>query len=100
MPKQILEMLTAEAVTAGALTLCTEEAPNRYILCAGAGGYASTRLFETEGIFLPPEQQTPESVLEYWEGISDINNQSELKSGFNQSEKFLGKAMAHVKASS
>jgi len=100
MPKQILEMLTAEAVTAGALTLCIEDAPNRYILCAGAGGYASTRLFETEGTFLPPEQQTPETILNNWEGISDINHQSELKSGFNQSEKFLGKAMAHVKANS
>ena len=53
MGKVVLEMLTPEAVTAGLLTLCHDEAPNRMILCAGAGGYASTRLFETEGVFLP-----------------------------------------------
>jgi len=98
MPPQVLEMLTAEAVTAGALTLCIEDAPNRYILCAGAGGYSSTRLFETEGIFLPADQQTPDLVLKNWDEISDIDNQKELKSGNGQAEKFLSKAMAHIKA--
>jgi NAD(P)-dependent dehydrogenase (short-subunit alcohol dehydrogenase family) len=98
MPAEVLNMLTADAVTAGALTLCTEDAPNRYILCAGAGGYSSTRLFETEGIFLPAVEQTPELVLKNWDGISDTENQKELKSGSRQAEKFLSKAMAHVKA--
>jgi len=98
MPPQALEMLTAEAVTAGALTLCTEDAPNRYILCAGAGGYSSTRLFETEGIFLPADQQTPDLVLKNWDRISDTKNQKELKSGSGQAEKFLSKAMVHINA--
>lgn len=98
MPKEILTLLTAEAVTAGALILCSEDAPSRYILCAGAGGYASTRLFETDGIFLPAEQQTPENVLDNWEHISALENQKEMKSGSGQSEKFLTKAMAHMKA--
>ncbi len=98
MPQQILDMLTAEAVTAGALTLCTEESPNRFILCAGAGGYASTRLFETDGVFLPAEQQSPESVLENWEQISSTDNQKEMQSGNGQGEKFLSKAMAYIKS--
>ncbi|MFT5717802.1 MAG: hypothetical protein ACI9T7_002000, partial [Oleiphilaceae bacterium] len=58
----------------------------------------STRLFETEGIFLPAVEQTPELVLKNWDGISDTENQKELKSGSRQAEKFLSKAMAHVKA--
>jgi len=98
MPKQVLDMLTAESVTAGALTLCHEDAPNRFILCAGAGGYASTRLFETDGVYLSPEQQTPEAVVANWDGISDVGNQSALKSGSKQGEKFLTKAMAFVKS--
>jgi len=98
MPQQILDMLTAEAVTAGALTLCTEDAPNRFILCAGAGGYASTRLFETDGVFLPAEQQSPESVLDNWEQISNTDNQKEMQSGNGQGEKFLSKAMAYIKS--
>jgi len=43
-PEEYFKLLTAESVTAGLLTLCHKEAPNRMILCAGAGGYASTRL--------------------------------------------------------
>ncbi|MCP3908201.1 MAG: SDR family NAD(P)-dependent oxidoreductase [Oceanicoccus sp.] len=100
MPPEVLEMLTPEAVTAGALTLCHKEAPNRLILCAGAGGYASTRLFETEGTFIPAEDQTPEKVLENWADITNTANQSELESGLKQSEKFLGKAFAHIQSQS
>lgn len=98
MPPEIYNMLTAESVTAGALTLCHKDSPTRMILCAGAGGYASTRLFETDGIFLPEAQQTPEQVLENWEGVCDTSNQSELESGAKQSEKFLTKAMTYVQS--
>lgn len=98
MPPEILAMLQPEAVTAGALTLCHDDAPNRFILCAGAGGFASTRLFETDGVFIPAEQQSPETVLEKWDGICDTAYQSELESGMKQSEKFLTKAMAYVQS--
>jgi NAD(P)-dependent dehydrogenase (short-subunit alcohol dehydrogenase family) len=97
-PPEIYELMTAESVTAGALTLCHEDAPNRFILCAGAGGYASTRLFETDGLFLPQEQQTPEDVLANWEAISDTSKQAELEAGAKQTEKFLTKAMAYVQS--
>ncbi len=98
MPPEIFAMLTAESVTAGALTLCHKEAPNRFILCAGAGGYASTRLFETDGTFLPVEQQSPEDVTDQWDAIADISNQATLESGAKQTEKFLTKAMAYVQS--
>ncbi len=57
------DLMTTESVTAGLLVLCAEEAPNRLILCAGAGGYASAHLYETDGIYLPPAEQTPENVF-------------------------------------
>jgi hypothetical protein len=98
MPPEMLNMLTPESVTAGALALCQNDAPNRMILCAGAGGYASTRLFETEGVFLPPEDQTLEKVLENWGAITDTSQQSELENGMKQSEKFLMKAFNHVQS--
>ncbi len=100
MPREMLELLTPEAVTAGALTLCHENAPTRYILCAGAGGYASTRLFETDGIYLSADQQTPENVLARWDGVSDTSNQQQLQSAGKQTEKFLAKAMTHMQAQS
>lgn len=98
MPPEICAMLQPEAVTAGALTLCHDDAPNRMILCAGAGGYASTRLFETDGVFIPKDQQSPEAVLAQWNEICNTGNQAELASGMKQSEKFLTKAMHYVQA--
>jgi len=98
MPPEIFDMLTAESVTAGALTLCHKDSPNRFILCAGAGGYASTRLFETDGTFLPAEQQSPEEVTAQWDAIVDTSHQAQMESGAKQSEKFLTKAMAYVQS--
>ncbi len=100
MPKDLFELLTPQAVTAGALVLCDEDAPTRYILCAGAGGYASTRLFETDGIFLGTGQQTPENVRKQWDGVSDTSNQQQLDSAGKQTEKFLVKAMTDMQAQS
>ncbi len=98
LPEEIFDMMTVESVTAGALTLCHDEAPTRYILCAGVGGYASTRLCETEGVFIAPENQSPEQVLENWDAISDVDTQKELENGTKQSEKFLIKAFNHIKS--
>ncbi|GLS24453.1 SDR family NAD(P)-dependent oxidoreductase [Marinibactrum halimedae] len=100
LPPEMFGLLTTESVTAGALTLCHKDAPSRMILCAGAGGYASTRLFETDGIFLPEDQQTPEKVLAHWDDICDTQHQTALESGAKQTEKFLTKAMSFVQSNS
>lgn len=92
-PEAALKLLTPESVTAGLLTLVCENSPNRTILCAGAGGYARTVIVETEGIYLPPEEQTPENVLARLDEINDMSGAQEFTQGFQQSEKFVGKAM-------
>lgn len=96
MPPEVLAMLTPESVTAGALTLCHKDAPSRFILCAGAGGYASTRLFETAGTFISTEEQSPEAVVASWDKICDQSGQAELASGAGQTEKFLTMAMTNA----
>ncbi|CAA0111511.1 Putative short-chain type dehydrogenase/reductase [Zhongshania aliphaticivorans] len=96
MPEEILAMLVPEAVTAGALLLCHDGAPSRHILCAGGGGYASSRIFETEGVYLDPSQQTPEAVAEHWDEICNTDRQAPLENGAKQSEKFLLKAQAFL----
>lgn len=96
MPAEVLAMLIPEAVTAGALVLCHDDAPSRNILCAGAGGYATSAIFETEGVYLSPDQQTPEAVFANWDKISDSSEQSKMETGFNQSEKFLLKAQKYL----
>ena len=88
MPQEVLAMLTPEAVTAGALVLCHKDAPNRFILAAGAGGYARAQIFETDGIFLPEAEQDTDIINESLEKISDTSNQKALQSGSGQGEKF------------
>ena len=98
MPPEMLGLLTAESVTAAALVLCYEGAPTRTILCAGAGGYAKSGMYETDGIFLPQAEQAPEAIVAQWDELSDPSNQQPLESGGKQTEKFLMKAMAALQA--
>lgn len=92
--EQALGLMTVESVTAGLLYLVSEAGPNRLILCAGAGGYAATRIYETDGIYLPPEQQTPENIAAHIDEIIDPSNQVMSTQGADQSIKFITKAAA------
>ena len=92
LPGEAQAVLSAESVTAAALLLCRDEAPQRCILCAGAGGYANTRIYETEGIWLPVERQTPEDVLAQWDAVCDPQGQLLLEHGAQQTERFVLKA--------
>lgn len=88
------KLLSIDAVTAGALTLIYDGAPSRMILTAGAGGYASIKLYETEGIFLPEQEQSPESIIDQWKNLCDEHSLTNYASGPEQTEKFLTKALA------
>jgi hypothetical protein len=88
--------MTVESVTTGLLALVAEKAPNRSILGCGAGGYARAVLKETDGIYLTPEQQTPENILAQWSDIEDETNAVELKAGWMQTNKYVAKAAASL----
>jgi NAD(P)-dependent dehydrogenase (short-subunit alcohol dehydrogenase family) len=90
------DIMTVESVTAALLTLCDNQAPNRSILCAGAGGYARTHIYETDGIYLAPEQQTPENVRTQMAAIDNPEGQEMLVGGFQQTNKFVAKAAAYL----
>ena len=90
------EIMTVEAVTAGLLTLCDRDAPNRTILCAGAGGYARTHIYETHGIYLAPEEQSPENVRANIDAIDNPEGEQVLVGGFQQTNKFIAKAVDYL----
>lgn len=96
--KQVMDVMSVESVTAGLITLCDKDAPNRTILCAGAGGYAVTHIYETEGIYLPPEAQTPEEVRRNFAAIDDPQGEKLFTAGFEQTNKFVEKAIAYFKS--
>ena len=47
---------------------------------------------------LPVEQQNPDEIVANWDALSDSSNQQALESGGKQTEKFVMKAMAALKA--
>lgn len=93
--EKIMQLMSVESVTAGLLTLCDSEAPSKMILCAGAGGFATTQIMESEGIYLAPEQQTPENVRANMEAICNMENARALQMGGEQTQKFVAKALKH-----
>ena len=98
LPMPIIGFMTQESVSVGVLLLCDENAPTRTILCAGAGGYATAAMFETDGIFLSTADRSPENIRDHWESLNDISKHKALQSGGKQTEKFVMKAMAHMQS--
>jgi NAD(P)-dependent dehydrogenase (short-subunit alcohol dehydrogenase family) len=94
--KRVLELMTVESVTTGLLALVAQSAPNRTILGCGAGGYARAVIKETDGIYLSPDQQTPENLLASWDALEDQSNAEELKAGWMQTNKYVAKAAASL----
>ena len=89
---EVNDLMTVESVTAGLVYLAHNDAPSGIILCAGAGVYAATRIYETEGVFLPPTQQTPENIAANIDKILDGNGQAVLAEGGEQVIRFVDKA--------
>ncbi len=92
MPEQILGLLQPEAVTPAVIFMASEDAPNRQIIAAGAGGFAKVTIQETPGIFLKPNDRTAENVAAGWEQIAATDGMRELQFGGEQTEKFLTEA--------
>jgi NAD(P)-dependent dehydrogenase (short-subunit alcohol dehydrogenase family) len=91
-PEKAFELLTPETVTPAVLYLVGEDAPNKTILCAGAGAYAVAKIVETDGAWLPPEEQTPEGIAAHWAEITSPAGEKVPQAGFEQTIKFTAKA--------
>jgi len=94
LPDEAKALLKPEEVTPGVLYLVSRDAPSGMILAAGAGGFAAARIYETDGIWLPEGQRTPEEIASRLPDILDPDGQQEFGAGGDQTMKFLGKAMA------
>ncbi|WP_298917315.1 SDR family NAD(P)-dependent oxidoreductase [uncultured Algimonas sp.] len=91
MPEEILEKLQPEPVSQGLVYLVCDDAPNRTILAAGAGGYAVTKVVETQGVNFSEGEATAENVAAHWDAISSMEGAEEYTNGGQQGAKFLGR---------
>jgi NAD(P)-dependent dehydrogenase (short-subunit alcohol dehydrogenase family) len=91
MPPEVLDKLKPEYVTPGVVYLCSEEAPTGAILTAGAGAFAMSYIYETEGVYLGEGGLSVEEVRDNWSKIADPTGQKAYFAAGEQTGKFLRK---------
>lgn len=92
LPAEAQKLLAPETITPGLLYLVSEDAPSRVILGAGAGSFAQTRVYETQGITLTGDDNTPEAIAARWNDITDPQDQEEMADAFSQTKKYARNA--------
>jgi len=86
-------LLQPEAITPGLLYLVCEDAPERTILCAGAGAFAVTQISETQGLYFAPEDRTPETIARRFAEIRSPTGARIVEQGAEQTLKFVKMAL-------
>jgi NAD(P)-dependent dehydrogenase (short-subunit alcohol dehydrogenase family) len=92
MTSSMLHALHPALVSPALLALASDNAPNRAILCAGAGSFERAYITMTRGIHIGSHAGVADAVLDQWEAISDRNGEIIPESGTAQSQLELEKA--------
>ncbi|PWC47057.1 SDR family NAD(P)-dependent oxidoreductase [Azospirillum sp. TSA6c] len=87
-----LARLNPDFVTPAALFLVSEQAPSRTVILAGAGTYARLAIVESDGVFLPEGERTPEAVAARFAGIASLDRQHEIDAGLSHVDRILKRA--------
>lgn len=96
-PKEMLEAFRPEAVVPAMLVLAAQDAPNRTILCAGAGTFEAAHITLTQGAWLGIEADTPEQLAARLSDITDREGEAVPQSGAAQGANEVAKGMANAK---
>jgi NAD(P)-dependent dehydrogenase (short-subunit alcohol dehydrogenase family) len=90
MPPELLAKMQPETVVPATLFLASEEAPNKVILNAGAGGFERAYITITRGIHVGDDEMTPEVVAARFDEISDRTGELVPENGGGQAAVALG----------
>ncbi|MDN8615451.1 SDR family NAD(P)-dependent oxidoreductase [Variovorax ginsengisoli] len=96
MPEAVLEALKPEAVVPAMLVLAGQEAPNRTILCAGAGSFEAAHITLTNGAWIGLGGDAPERLADRLAEVTDRSGEIVPQSGAAQGSNEVGKAMANA----
>jgi len=96
MPKQVVEALKPEFVSALVGLLCSEQCPGSGGIFAVGGGYfARVAMVQSKGTFLPLDQpMTPEAVLGAWPEVINMEGAKEFKNAAEAGMPAFAKIMA------
>lgn len=93
--EEMLVRLAPENVVPAALFLVSEQAPSRTVLLAGAGTVARMAIVESEGVYLPKGERTPEAVAAAFSKIDDMTNFIETDAGLAHVDRIISTSRAH-----
>jgi len=96
MPAEVLEALKPEAVVPAMLVLAAENAPNRAILCAGAGTFEAAHITLTQGAWLGIGADVPEQLAQRFAEVSERTGEAVPQSGAAQGSNEVQKALANA----
>jgi len=96
-PKEMLEAFRPEAVVPAMLVLAGQDAPNRTVLCAGAGTFEAAHITLTQGAWLGIEADTPEQLAARLPEVTDREGEAVPQSGAAQGANEVAKGMANAK---
>ncbi|QNK68335.1 SDR family NAD(P)-dependent oxidoreductase [Variovorax sp. PAMC26660] len=93
-PKDMLEAFRPEAVVPAMLVLASQDAPNRTVLCAGAGVFEAAHITLTQGVWLGIGPDVPEQLAERLADVTSRDGEAVPQSGAAQGGNEVGKAKA------
>ncbi len=93
MPEAVLKALEPQAVVPAMLVMASEQAPNRTIICAGAGSFEVAHITLTQGVHLGLTPDTPERLAAALAQVTDRQGETVPLSGSAQGTLEVGKAM-------
>jgi NAD(P)-dependent dehydrogenase (short-subunit alcohol dehydrogenase family) len=96
MPEAVLRALKPEAVVPAMLVLASSDAPNRTILCAGAGTFEAAHVTLTPGAWIGTDAQAPERLAARLAEVTMQAGETVPQSGAAQGTNEVGKAMAQL----
>ena len=93
MPQAVLDALQPQAVSPAMLVLASEDAPNRTILCAGAGSFEAAHITLTQGVHLGTGPEVSEQLLAALPQVRERQGETVPMAGSEQGALEVGKAM-------
>jgi NAD(P)-dependent dehydrogenase (short-subunit alcohol dehydrogenase family) len=90
--EESLRVLDPALVSPGLLALVSDDAPNRTILCAGAGNFAAAYVTLTPGYHVEAGEDAGEDVIAHWRDVTDRAGEIVPAYGFTQAEREVASA--------
>jgi NAD(P)-dependent dehydrogenase (short-subunit alcohol dehydrogenase family) len=93
LPDSMWQAFQPKHVSPGLLVLVAKDAPNRTILCAGAGTFAAAHITMTDGAYIGTGSDAPEQLHSHWQQVLDPRQATIPASASAQATNEAAKAM-------